>query len=164
MNKFLEKFYPNYSSCPNIALLNDYQVILDGEMQPGSNAEAVYNSVKAEMEIMWKGGGEEVINYYTAVEIEKLYNELSSILMKQALDNFEKNEEEFARNILEEKGYYVDNLWCAEDVYSKVEEKISQETALGVLNKAFENDATYMQLWMSIDAAIEDEGLTLKKD
>jgi hypothetical protein len=40
---FVELYYPNYFDCETIARLNDLYVILDNEVAPGSNAEAILN-------------------------------------------------------------------------------------------------------------------------
>ena len=58
-----------------------------------------------------------------------------------------------AKEVLENKGYFTDNLWCVADVKGKFE--CDDETAQRVLKNAFNNDATYEQIWMSIDCAGE---------
>lgn len=58
-----------------------------------------------------------------------------------------------AKEVLENKGYFTDNLWCVADAKGKFE--CDDETAQRVLKNAFNNDATYEQIWMSIDCAGE---------
>ena len=58
-----------------------------------------------------------------------------------------------AKEVLENKGYFTDNLWCVADVKGKFE--CDDETVQRVLKNAFNNDATYEQIWMSIDCAGE---------
>jgi hypothetical protein len=60
-----------------------------------------------------------------------------------------------AREILKHYGYYVDNLWHIEDVFPKHD--CSDEEAYQILDDAMQNEATYSQIWMSIDYAIENK-------
>lgn len=64
------------------------------------------------------------------------------------------SEETKARKVLEDAGYYVGNLWQVDDVKGKWPE-CTDDQAQDVLDNAFANEATYGQIWMSIDYAIE---------
>ena len=64
--------------------------------------------------------------------------------------NEDKIEE--AKNLLKENGYYVDNLWKIEDVKSRFE--CDDETAYDILDLALTNEATFEQIWFSIDEFI----------
>lgn len=66
----------------------------------------------------------------------------------------ERSEEEKAVEVLEMKGFHANNLWQIADVRSKWPE-CTDEQAMLVLENAFQNDATYQQIWMSIDYAID---------
>jgi hypothetical protein len=57
-----------------------------------------------------------------------------------------------AKNLLKESGYYVDNLWHIEDVKGRL--KCDDETAYDILDSALTNDATFEQIWFSIDEFI----------
>lgn len=69
---------------------------------------------------------------------------------------------EAAKNLLRDNGYFVDNLWCVDDVKGKFD--CTDEEAQGVLESALTNDATMEQIWLAIDIHGEDEGLTPVKD
>lgn len=60
-----------------------------------------------------------------------------------------------ARAVLRTYGYYVENLWHIEDVFPKHD--CSDEEAYDILDHALQNEATYSQIWMSIDNAIEEK-------
>ena len=64
-----------------------------------------------------------------------------------------KIEVQQAKEVLTNQGYFTDNLWSVADVKGKFE--CDDETAQRVLKNAFNNDATYEQIWMSIDCAGE---------
>ncbi len=55
--------------------------------------------------------------------------------------------------LLEERGYYVQNLWCVEDVTSKY--KCSDEEAQNILNDALTNEYMMSEIWEAIDMAAE---------
>ena len=62
-----------------------------------------------------------------------------------------------SRNLLHEAGYFTDNLWHIEDVKRLYE--CDDETAMEVMRKAMDNEATYTQVWMSIMSAANDLNL-----
>lgn len=76
---------------------------------------------------------------------------------------------EEAKKTLTEAGYYTGNLWQIDDVKGKNAMLDNQwtdatdEQAMDVLEMAFKNDATYEQIWMSIDYAIEELNPNPKK-
>ena len=63
---------------------------------------------------------------------------------------------EQAKEVLKANGYFVDNLWCVDDV--KDNYKCSDEDAQEVLDKALTNDATMEQIWFAINMVAEDKG------
>lgn len=65
---------------------------------------------------------------------------------------------EQAKQVLRNAGYYVDSLWQIADVKGKFE--CTDEQAQDVLEIAFSNDATYSQIWESIDDAAKELGLS----
>lgn len=73
-----------------------------------------------------------------------------------------KSDEQMARELLESKGLFTQNLWSIEDVKGKFE--CTDEQAHEVLITAFANDATYEQIWMSIDYAGESMNLNKVKE
>lgn len=59
-----------------------------------------------------------------------------------------------AREVLREAGYYVDNLWHIDDVKGLFK-NVTDEEAYNILDSALTNEATYSQIWMAIDFAID---------
>ena len=68
-----------------------------------------------------------------------------------------KTEETLAREFLSSKGFFTDNLWSVADVQGKYE--CTDEKAQEILLGAFGNDATYQQIWESLDCEAESENL-----
>lgn len=64
---------------------------------------------------------------------------------------------EQAKKVLENAGYYCDNLWKLEDVQSKF--NCTDDEAYDVLDEALQNDATMEQIWFAIDFHAEDNNL-----
>jgi hypothetical protein len=60
-----------------------------------------------------------------------------------------------ARDILKSYGFYVDNLWHIADVKNWYE--CADDEAYDILANAMKNEATYSQIWMSIEYAIESK-------
>ena len=56
---------------------------------------------------------------------------------------------EQALQLLKNNGYYVDNLWCVEDVQS-VFRNCDSKTAQSILNKALTNYNTMEEIWFQI--------------
>ena len=61
---------------------------------------------------------------------------------------------EQAKQVLEDNGYFVDNLWHIEDVRSK-SDSISDEDAMGVLEQALTNDWIMEQINVTIGDLVE---------
>lgn len=57
--------------------------------------------------------------------------------------------EQDARQLLKDKGFFVDNLWHIDDVKAKFD--CTDEEAQHVLDKALGNDATMEQIWFAIE-------------
>lgn len=57
-----------------------------------------------------------------------------------------------ARDTLREFGFYANNLWHVDDVKTFL--KCDDDTAQEILENAFQNEATYQQIWASIESAI----------
>lgn len=55
---------------------------------------------------------------------------------------------EEAKKTLRSAGYFVDNLWCVEDVQTNY--YCTEEEAQEVLYGALQNEATYQQIWEAI--------------
>ena len=55
---------------------------------------------------------------------------------------------EQAKEVLKANGYFVDNLWCVDDVKAKF--KCDDEQAQDVLFESLTNEATMEQIWFSI--------------
>ena len=70
------------------------------------------------------------------------------------LEEVEK-EIEKAREVLREAGYYVDNLWHIDDVRTLFE-NVTDEEAQEILDKSFQNEATFDQIWFAIDQIGQD--------
>lgn len=79
--------------------------------------------------------------------------------LENELAKTKSNKIDEARKFLEEAGYFTGNLWQVDDVQGKFE--CTDAEAMDVLYKTFSNDATYQQIWESMDAAGDD--LKLKR-
>lgn len=66
-----------------------------------------------------------------------------------------EKEIEKAREVLREAGYYVDNLWHIDDVRTLFE-NVTDEQAQEILDKSFQNEATFDQIWFAIDQIGQD--------
>jgi hypothetical protein len=67
-----------------------------------------------------------------------------------------------ARALLRSKGYFVENLWCVDDVMQNYD--CSKEQAYDVLSRAMTNDATMEQIFLAIDYTCEDLEIKQLKD
>ncbi len=65
---------------------------------------------------------------------------------------------------LERRGYFTYNMWQLDDVQMKIDEfneankttiEFNDDEKMDILIDAFGNDATYAQIWESIEAEIE---------
>ncbi len=59
-----------------------------------------------------------------------------------------------ARALLRSKGYFVENLWCVDDVTQNYD--CSKDVAYDVLHRAMKNEATMEQIFSAIDCTCED--------
>jgi len=64
---------------------------------------------------------------------------------------------EEAKKVLENEGYFVDNLWQTCDVTMNYD--CTEEEAQKVLNEALTNEATYQQIWEAISYSAESFNL-----
>jgi muramoyltetrapeptide carboxypeptidase LdcA involved in peptidoglycan recycling len=62
-----------------------------------------------------------------------------------------------AKKVLEEAGYYVNNLWHVNDVHSRFD--CSKDEAMNVLEEALTSDSTFDTIWFNIDYFGQEEGL-----
>ncbi len=69
---------------------------------------------------------------------------------------------EEAKQILKDNGYYVDNLWCAEDVLSNY--SCTDDEAQEILDQALTNNATIEQIWYAISFHAEEIGLIKREE
>ena len=76
------------------------------------------------------------------IEVDYLRDEVDRL--KEKLTNVAT-----ARALLRSKGYFVDNLWCVDDVTQTYD--CSRDVAYEVLERAMTNEATMQQIFMSID-------------
>tara|TARA_R110000868_G_scaffold257006_1_gene514105 strand:+ start:174 stop:467 length:294 start_codon:yes stop_codon:yes gene_type:complete len=86
------------------------------------------------------------------IEIDFLRDEVKRL--KEKL-----NDVATARTLLKSKGYFVENLWCVDDVTQNY--KCSRDVAYDVLDKAMSNEATKDQIFFAIDDVCDD--LEIKK-
>jgi hypothetical protein len=80
------------------------------------------------------------------IEIDYLRDELAKVRAK--LNDVAK-----ARAFLRSNGYFVDNLWCTDDVTENY--NCTKEQAQQVLEMALTNTATVEQIWYAIDDACD---------
>jgi hypothetical protein len=73
-----------------------------------------------------------------------------------------RTEVEQAKAILEQHGYYVDNLWSKFDVTDRYE--CTDDQAQRVLGLALKNDYTMEQTWLAIDDACDILKIKLIKE
>ncbi len=66
-----------------------------------------------------------------------------------------EKEIEKAREVLREAGYYADNLWHIDDVRTLFE-NVTDEQAQEILDKSFQNEATFDQIWFAIEQIGQD--------
>ena len=78
-------------------------------------------------------------------------NEFSAVIRKLDIED--------AKQTLRSAGYFVDNLWCVEDVMLNYD--CTEEEAQEVLSNALQNDATMQQIWEAI--SYKAESMNLKR-
>ena len=77
-----------------------------------------------------------------------------------------------AKAFLREQGYFVDNLWCVEDVKSTFfnptelsdNGNIDSDLAMAILYKTLTNGAVMETIWASMDIIAQDEFKLKKRD
>lgn len=113
-------------------------------------AREIYNTELFDLYVLYPDGSEALI--------DKLH------ILVEALENGHDiaievgpQDKQAAREMLAEAGYFTDNLWHIEDVKRLYE--CDDETAMEVMRKAMDNEATYTQVWMSIMSAANDLNL-----
>jgi hypothetical protein len=78
-------------------------------------------------------------------------NEFSAVIRQLDIED--------AKQTLMGAGYFVDNLWCVEDVMLNYD--CTKEEAQEVLSNALQNDATMQQIWEAI--SYKAESMNLKR-
>lgn len=79
------------------------------------------------------------------IEIDYLRDEVKKL--KEQLQD-----EKIARDLLRKKGYFVENLWCTDDVTQNYQ--CTNEQAQRVLEIALKNEATVEQIFYAIADAV----------
>ena len=86
---FVEKYYPNYSSCDSIAECNDLQKILDNEIE--GVAEKIYNEILDDLRLFWVGGlSDQELRSEAMKVVEARYNEVHVFVYERAIEEFLK--------------------------------------------------------------------------
>lgn len=123
----------------------------------------LYEKLKVKYNLV-KGAGEESFKF----EGELMLTAYAKYLLQYLEPQFEKNELEidgkieYAKQVLRDAGYFVDNLWHNDDVKSRY---LCDDTdAQDVLEKALTNEATMEQIWFAIHMVADDNELTKKED
>ena len=80
------------------------------------------------------------------IEIDYLRDEVAKL--KEQL-----KDEKVARALLRKKGYFVDNLWCIDDVTQNY--NCTEEDAQEVLSMALTNECTIERIFWAIDDACD---------
>jgi hypothetical protein len=112
-----------------------------------------YDKAVAEKQKSFMFEEQEILTDYAKYVVEHLTGEFTK----------QNNQVEKAKNILENAGYFVRNLWHVDDVFYKY--KCSDpELAQSILNSALTNEATMEQIWYAIDHAALQEDLEPSED
>lgn len=93
------------------------------------------------------------VNDIKVTDPETVSNEFSAVIRRLDIEE--------AKKTLMEAGYFVDNLWCVQDVQENY--NCTEEEAQEVLSKSLTNDGTYEQIWTSIGYYAESINLKRKK-
>jgi DNA-binding winged helix-turn-helix (wHTH) protein len=94
------------------------------------------------------------MTHYQTTETDYLRDEIER-LREKLKDAYE------CKKTLKKKGYYVENLWCIDDVIENYH--CTEEEAQIVLHMALTNPATIEQIFMSIDYAADNLALRTKE-
>lgn len=88
---FIEKYYPNYSSCDSIAECNDLQKILGNEIE--GVAEKIYNEILDDLRLFWGGGlSDQELRSEAMKVVEARYNEVHVFVYERAIEEFLKQQ------------------------------------------------------------------------
>ena len=123
----------------------------------------LYEKLKVKYNLV-KDTGEESFTF----EGELMLTAYAKYLLQYLEPQFEKNEFEidgkieYAKQVLRNAGYFVDNLWHNDDVKSRY--LCDDDEAQHVLDRSLTNEATMNQIWFSIDMVAEDNELTKKEE
>lgn len=85
---------------------------------------------------------------------KQMMNELNKLSQTEKLN--------LAKDMLTDLGFFTSNLWHIDDVKCLFE--CDDDSAMDVLKKALENDATMEQIWLAIRIAGESLGLQEKNN
>ena len=91
---------------------------------------------------------------YQNTNILRLLEYVKEKEIEKEMEKEMEKEIEKAREVLREAGYYVDNLWHIDDVRTLFE-NVTDEQAQEILDASFQNEATFDQIWMAIECAID---------
>jgi len=93
------------------------------------------------------------VNDIKVIDPEVVSDDFSAVIRRLDIEE--------AKKTLMEAGYFVDNLWCVQDVQENY--NCTEEEAQEVLSKSLTNDGTYEQIWTSIGYYAESINLKRKK-
>src|SRR5690606_34748981 len=82
--EFVEKYYPNYSGCSEIAENNDLQCIVDNEVEADSCAEELYNDIKEELENLYGS----VEDFQVIEEAQKRLYKSNAYVYERAIEGY----------------------------------------------------------------------------
>lgn len=90
---FVERFYPDYHNCEQIAYHDDLMKAIDEEFAPGSTAEEIYNEVESYVEsknpARWEGD-EEHFKELIHSELDDRLKVLNAYIYERAIINYLK--------------------------------------------------------------------------
>ena len=85
--EFVEKYYPNYSSCNIIAECNDLQKILDGEIN--GCAKVLYDNLAYDQAVEWSLEIDEV-HFFVLDIVRSMYYTCIAGIYEKAIEEFLK--------------------------------------------------------------------------
>ena len=87
--EFVEKYYPNYSRCNEIAENDDLQVIVDAEIEEGSCAEDYFYSIADDLGMERDEHGKiRLTNLSIRQEAKYRLNESNAIIFERAIEGY----------------------------------------------------------------------------
>jgi len=90
--EFVEKYYPNYSGCSEIAENDDLHCIVDGEIEPNSCAEDYFYSIADDLGMERDVNGEiRLTNLSIRQEAKYRLNESNAIVFERAIEGYLKS-------------------------------------------------------------------------